>query len=180
MTRILFGLVLLTVSPLGAQTLRVGLAYGGKVALEGSSANRGSQVLGVLEVGGRRSPVAMRVDGVYGGVRDNGGVRSRLTGGSANLVYHVGAPAAPERGYLLAGLGVYHVSATFDLPLMCPDTTCSRDRSSTSGGYGVGAGMSFGTGPIRLVSEARYINISVAADHPTTFFLISAGISFGN
>lgn len=181
MTRIVFGLALLAVSPLAAQTFRVGLAAGQKVPVNGESypppPNQGWQMVGVLEVGSRHSRVAVRVDGTYGEtVTGLAGSTSRLTGGSANLVYHIGAPLAAAHPYLLAGLGVYDVIGTLGT-VLCPNTGCP-DPTSSSAGYGVGAGVSFGGGPTRFVSEARYI--SVRSDRPMGFILVTMGVSLGN
>jgi hypothetical protein len=171
MTRILFGLVLLTVSPLGAQVVRVGIA-GGAITRGGGSftqSESGWHVLGALQIGSPRSRFAGRVEGMHGEV-GNGG--SRLTGGSVNLVYRVGA-ARHSQVYLLGGPGFYqsHLLGHQDF----------SGHSETQVAYGAGAGVSVGTSPARLFGEVRYFSVANSRFYdPSHFFLVTAGVSFGN
>jgi hypothetical protein len=170
MTRILFGLVLLTVSPLGAQTVRVGIA-GGAITRGGGwfNSESGWHVLGALQVGPSRSSFSVRVEGMHGEA-GNGG--SRLTGGTVNLVYRIG-PARQAHVYLLAGPGLYqsHLPGRFDF----------FGHSEMQVAYGGGAGASVGISPARLFGEVRYFSFPDSRFYdPSHFSLVTAGVSFGN
>jgi hypothetical protein len=165
MRRILLSLVLLSVSPIGAQTVRLGIATGAIVPYNQEN-NIGWHVLGTVQVGSPRSPFSVRADGMHG--EAHAYVDHRLTGGTINLVGHFSAvPRA--RIYLLAGLGLFDV-------LFGGEADVSP-FSETRIAYGGGAGVSIGTRPTRFFGEARYLRIN--AVDLTYFVLITAGASVG-
>jgi len=60
----------------------------------------------------------------------------------------------PLQVYALAGLGLYHLTNTFDLCGTAPFTSCSQ---STNGiGFNLGAGLRYPINPIQLFFELRY------------------------
>ena len=56
--------------------------------------------------------------------------------------------------YGLAGIGLYHVSSTFDLCGQAPFYSCSE--SSTGLGLNFGAGIRYPVNPVQLFFELRY------------------------
>src|SRR5256885_13482058 len=91
--------------------------------------------MGLVQIGVPRSPVDIRVDGVYSHTSHDTtkvGVPSgttKLYGGLASLVYNVGAKALMGRAYVLGGGGVYHLK-----------------QGLGGGGAGGGAKIGFGGG----------------------------------
>ncbi len=62
--------------------------------------------------------------------------------------------------YGLAGIGLYHVSSTFDLCGQAPFYSCSE--SSTGFGLNFGAGVRYPVNPVQLFFELRY-QVSLSA-----------------
>ena len=140
-------------------------------------------MLGAVEVSSLRSLFSVRVDGMHSETRYSDYVSSRLTGVTANLVYHLAVPRGPARIYLLGGLGINHLMRK---AFGAGYSGCSPDcppPTTTYGGLGGGAGVSVGTRPARLFGEARYISVLTSGGTDfsggTKFVLITAGVSFG-
>ena len=173
MMRIFLGAVLLGASPLGAQTVRLGIATGvvmpfGSVFSQGGL---GWHVLGAVQTGSPRSSFSVRVDAIHGETSNGSYVTRRLTGGTVNLLYYP-EPPRRTRGYLLAGLGLHHVWHAA-LPDINP-------ASQTQIAYDAGAGVSVGMKPTRFFGEARYLTVRNSYYYgPTNVVLVTAGVSFG-
>jgi hypothetical protein len=171
--------VILTVSTASAQDARFNVGAGWmlptgdywnkpNVYHESQSAGAAWQLMGAVEVTIPRAPVGLRVDGMYGKIRRHGSFdvngSTKLNGGTADLVYRIGAPMVPVRLYLLAGLGYYSV----DLGL----------GSESNVGYNAGTGLSIGAGPTKVFVEGRYISVQTSGS-AMNFFPVTAGLSFG-
>lgn len=172
MKRVLLSLMALgciAASTASAQKIQLSVGAGGVVPSGDYSTldNAGWQLMGAVEVGIPMSPLGVRVDGMYGQTSHAGGILSgstTLSGGSADLVYRIGAPVVPVRFYLLAGLGYYNV----DLGI----------GSESKVGYNGGAGLGFGIGPMKLFGEARYISVQTSGS-AMTFVPVTVGLTFG-
>jgi len=172
MKRLLLSVVALGVmaaSTATAQSVRLSLGAGGVVPTGDYSTvdNAGWHVLGALEVGLPRSPVAIRGDLMYGQTGHDVTLitgDTKLTGGTANLVYYVGAPKMPVRLYFLAGLGYYNVDIS--------------GSSESKVAFGGGTGVSLGMGPAHLFAEGRYMSIETSGS-ALTFLPVTLGMTFG-
>lgn len=175
MKRVLLGLVALgsiaASSPAAAQRPRLSLGAGGVMpsGTYGSYDNMGWHLLGALEVGLPRSPLAIRADATYGQTTHQGGSiltgSTKVSGVSGDAVYRIGAPAVPVRLYLLAGVGYYHVSV---------DATASETKPA----FNVGTGLSLGVGPMKVFGEARFMSV-LTSGSSTNFFPVTVGLTFG-
>ncbi|HUL03976.1 MAG TPA: outer membrane beta-barrel protein [Gemmatimonadales bacterium] len=173
MNRILSSVVALGVmvaTAASAQHVRVSLGAGGVVPTGDYSTidNAGWHALGALEVSLPRSPLSVRGDLMYGQTgHDASSIitgSTKLTGGTADLVYHIGAPAVPVRLYLLAGVGYYNV-----------DISGSKEGKVAFGG---GTGVSIGMGPAHLFAEGRWMSIQTSGS-AMTFLPVTLGMTFG-
>ena len=170
MSLMVLGGVALGASPAVAQhaTLSIG---GGGVKPSGdyaSADNTGWQLMGAIEVGVPHLPLGVRVDGMYGQTTHQGSGlfagSTKLSGGTADAVYRIGAPMVPIRAYVLAGLGYYKVDIL--------------GSSESKPAFGGGAGLSLGVGPMKVFAEARYMTIRTSTN-PLNFFPVSVGLTFG-
>ena len=157
-------------SPAAAQHGRLSLGAGGMVPSGDYSTidNAGWQLMGAVELSLPDTPMALRVDGMYGQASHQDAVSfpgsTKLNGGTADLVYRIGAPMVPVRLYLLAGVGYYSVD---------------MDGGSVSNiAYAGGAGLSIGAGPTKVFVEGRYISVQTSGS-AMNFFPVTAGLSFG-
>ena len=175
MKRVLLSLVVLgwmgalVASPAAAQKPRLSLGLGGVVPSGDYSTldNAGWHLMGALDLGLPHSPLSVRADLVYGHTSHQGGLLSggtKLTGGTANAVYHIGAPMVPVKVYLLAGLGYYSVSISGS----------SQSKPAFDGGTGVALGF----GPMHIFGEARFISVRTS-NSATNFFPVTLGFTFG-
>ncbi len=157
-------------SPAAAQRARLSLGAGGVMPSGDYSSldNAGWQLMGAVEVGVPHSPLAVRVDLMYGLTPHQGGLltgSTTLSGSTANAVYRVGAPALPLRPYVLAGLGYYHVDF-------------GSGASESKPAFDAGTGLSLGFGPMHLFGEARWVSV-LTSGSSTTFFPVTVGFTFG-
>ena len=174
MKRVLLGLIALgsiaAFSPAAAQRPRLSLGVGGvKPSGDyGTVDNMGWNLLGALELSLPKSPLALRADLIYGQTTHQGGSlftgSTKLSGVSADAVYHIGAPMVPVRLYLLGGAGYYRVDV---------DGT-----SQTKPAFNAGTGLSLGVGPMKLFGEARFITVRTSGG-AVNFFPVSVGLTFG-
>ena len=173
MKRILLGLIALgsiaASSPAAAQRPRLSFGVGGvKPSGDyGAVDNMGWNLLGAVEVGLHKSPLAVRADIVYGQTTHQSGFltgSTKLSGVSADAVYHIGAPMVPVRLYLLAGAGYYHVAVD--------------GASETKPSFNAGTGVSLGVGPMKVFAEARFISI-LTSGSALNFFPVNVGFTFG-
>ena len=175
MNRVLLSLVVLgwmgalAASPAAAQKPRLSLGLGGVVPSGDYSTldNAGWHLMGALDVGLPRSPLSVRADLVYGQTSHQGGLlagSTKLSGGTANAVYHIGAPLVPVKVYLLAGLGYYSV----DL----------GSGSQSKPAFDAGTGVALGFGPMHVFGEARFISVRTSGS-ATNFFPVTVGFTFG-
>ncbi len=166
---VLGGMAALVASPAAAQT-RLSLGVGGVVPSGDYSTldNAGWHLMGALELGIPHAPVSARADVVYGQTSHQTGLltgSTKLTGGTANAVYHLGGKMLPVRLYLLAGLGYYHVDF-------------GSGASESKPAFDAGTGVSLGFGPMHLFGEARLVNV-MTSNSSTSFFPVSVGFTFG-
>ena len=176
MKRVLLGLSALALiaafnaSPAAAQRARLSLGVGGvKPSGDyGALDNMGWNLIGALEVGLPKSPLSVRADVVYGQTTHQGGSlftgSTKLSGVSADAVYHIGAPMVPVRLYLLAGAGYYHVAID--------------GASETKPSFSAGTGLALGLGPMKLFGEVRYISV-LTSGSSLNFIPVSVGLTFG-
>jgi hypothetical protein len=174
MKKVLLGLIAVGLiaasSPAAAQRPRLSLGLGGvKPSGDyGAVDNMGWNLLGALEVGLPKSPLAVRADLVYGQTTHQGGTlftgSTKLSGLSADAVYHIGAPMVPVRLYVLAGVGYYHVAI---------DGT-----SETKPSFNAGTGLSLGIGPMKVFGEARFVTVRTSGS-ALNFFPVNVGFTFG-
>jgi hypothetical protein len=134
----------------------------------GSFDNMGWNVLGALEVGLPKSPLAVRADFLYSQTTHQGGSlltgNTKLSGVSADAVYHVGARMVPIKLYLLAGAGYYHVDVD--------------GASETKPSFNAGTGVQLGVGPMKLFGEVRFITVRTSGS-PLNFVPVNVGLTFG-
>jgi hypothetical protein len=172
MKKVLLGLIALgsivASSPVAAQRPRISLGVGGvkPTGDYGAFDNMGWNVLGALEIGLPKSPLAVRADVVYGQTTHQGGSlftgSTKLSGVSADAVYHIGAPML--KLYLLAGAGYYRVAID--------------GVSETKPSFNAGTGLSLGVGPMKVFGEARFITVRTSGS-AVNFFPVNVGLTFG-
>jgi hypothetical protein len=146
----------------------VRFGVGGGVTLPtgdyGTLDNPGWHVLGLIQFPISQSPIHLRFDALYGSTsHKNSSGNTKLTGGTADLLYHLGDRRVSVRPYVLGGLGIFDVS----------------DGSSTSKfAFGLGGGILFGVGTMHAFLEGRYISVQTSPSS-LTFIPISVGLMFG-
>ena len=160
----------LSASPAAAQKARLSIGAGGVVPTGDYSTvdNAGWELMGAVELGIPRSPLGVRVDAMYGQTSHQGGLFSgstKLSGGTANAVYRIGAPMVPVKLYVLGGLGYYKV----DLGAGASESKVAFDG---------GTGLRLGLGPMNVFGEARFISVRTSGS-PLNFFPVTVGLSFG-
>jgi hypothetical protein len=164
----LFALGLIAASSAAAQRPRISVGVGGvKPSGDyGTFDNMGWNVLGAVEMGLPKSPLAVRVDVIYGQTSHQSGPAgtTKLSGVSADAVYHIGAPMVPVRMYVLAGAGYYRVGID--------------NVSETKPAFNAGTGVSLGLGPMKVFGEARFITVRTDGN-ALNFFPVNVGITFG-
>jgi hypothetical protein len=112
----------------------------------------GWQVMGAVEITIPRTRLGLRLDGLYGTIGGADGFNPfsyTLRGGTASLVYHVGAPLAPVGFYLLGGAGY----------ITTGDLGAVYGGPVSNVAYAGGAGLSGSTGPIKVFVELRFITL---------------------
>lgn len=126
----------------------------------------GWHVLGLIQFPISESPIHLRFDGMYSSTAHKGGSGStHLTGGTADLLYHLGARRSSVRPYVMGGLGFYNVSVT-------------GGGSASKFAFGLGGGILFGVGTMHAFLESRYMSIQTSGSS-LTFLPISLGLMFG-
>jgi opacity protein-like surface antigen len=168
------------VATVSAQSVHFGLG-GGLTLPTGdykNADNAGWHALGKVDIGIPMSPVAVRIDALFGQTKhkDVGGSavdgKTQLIGGLANLVYKIPVPAPIVKPYILGGAGVYNVKLTIT------NSVPPVDTSQTKFAWDFGAGATFGVGPARFFVEARYVSIQESGSS-LKFIPVTAGLSFG-
>ena len=160
----------------GVHAQHVRLSVGGGVIVPtgdyADADQAGWHVLGKLDLAIPKSPVGLRIDGVYGRSSHRSGVdgTATLTGGLVDIVWHVPMGAPIVKPYLLAGGGVYHVETSIP--------SVSFSTSQTNFTLAGGVGVSFEAGPMRLFVEGRYVSVR-ASSGSTNFVPVTAGITMG-
>ena len=173
MTRIRFGILALAAGLCATPTLQAqhpqpteGISFGvggGLILPSGdyaTSDNSGWHLLGLIQLPIAHSPIHLRFDALYGATSHKSGTGStKLTGATADLLYHIGERASSVRPYVLGGLGYYNVS----------------DGSSTSEfAFGLGGGILFGVGSLHAFLEARYLSVQTSSS--LDFVPITVGV----
>ena len=131
--------------------------------------------MGLVQIGVPRSPVDIRVDGVYSHTSHDTtkvGVPSgttKLYGGLASVVYNVGPKALMARAYVLGGVGVYHLKQ---------DLGGGLTGDATKFAFGGGGGVSFSLAAVHGFVEARWVSVRTTGS-ALSFFPVSAGLMFG-
>jgi hypothetical protein len=114
--------------------------------------------------------LGFRIDGLYGqtslSVAD--GKQSQL-GGTANLVFQVGARQSPNRFYVFGGGGYFRTRTT---------GPGFGGITATNPALGAGVGFSFGARALGFFAEARYLNVYNDGNKPQ-YAPLTAGISLG-
>ena len=172
MKRVLLGLIALgsiaASSPAAAQRPRLSLGAGGVMPSGdyGTVDNMGWNLIGALELGLPKSPLGVRADFIYGQTTHGNLLTgsTKLSGVSADAVYHIGAPMVPVRLYLLAGVGYYHVGID--------------GASETKPSFNAGTGLALGLGPMKVFGEARFITVRTS-NSAMNFFPVNVGFTFG-
>lgn len=126
----------------------------------------GWHVMGLIQLPISQSPIHLRFDAMYGSTSHKSGFgpgSTKLTGATADLLYHLGESRASVRPYVLGGLGIFDVS----------------DGSSQSKfAFGLGGGILFGVGTMHAFLEGRYISVQTSGSS-LTFIPVSVGLMFG-
>jgi hypothetical protein len=126
----------------------------------------GWHVMGLIQFPISQSPIHLRFDALYGSTSHKSGFgpgSTKLTGATADLLYHLGDRHSSVRPYVMGGLGFFNVS----------------DGSSTSKfAFGLGGGILFGVGTMHAFLESRYMSIQTSGSS-LTFLPISLGLMFG-
>ena len=173
MKRILLSVVALgaiAATTASAQHVAFSLGAGGVVprGIYSDYDNAGWHALGAVEVGLPGSPLAVRGDFMYGETgHDPQSLltgSTKLTGGTADLVYRLGAKGVPVRLYFLAGLGYYNV-----------DVGGAKESKVAFGG---GTGLSIGLASAHLFMEGRWMSVETSGS-ATTFMPVTLGMTFG-
>jgi hypothetical protein len=132
----------------------------------GTSDKAGWHVMGLIQLPISNSPIHLRFDALYGSTSHKstfGSGNTKLTGATADLLYHLGESRASVRPYIMGGLGIFDVS----------------DGSSQSKfAFGLGGGILFGVGTMHAFAEARYMSVQTSGSS-LTFIPISVGLMFG-
>lgn len=121
----------------------------------------GWHLLGLIQLPISQSPIHLRFDALYGSTAHKGGSgNTTLTGGTADLLYHLGDRASSVRPYVLGGVGFFNVS----------------DGSSTSKvAFGLGGGILFGLSNMHAFLEGRYMSVQTSGSS-LTFLPITVGL----
>lgn len=125
----------------------------------------------------RHSPVALRLDGSYGGNTSSDPIngvptemRIKLLGGDADLTFTFPGPAR-HKFYLLVGPGLYRASGT-----VTQHGFTSSASEPTKFAYNLGAGFTIGA----LFFEARYVHVDGFGDSISRILnTITAGLRLG-
>lgn len=126
----------------------------------------GYNLLGVLQMPIRGSPVHLRVDAMYSQTSHDGATGSTsLLGGTVDLLYHLGDRRSSARPYILGGLGLYN--ADF-----------GGASSETKLAFGFGGGVLFGISGFNAFVEARYMSVQTSGSS-LNFVPITIGLMFG-
>jgi len=154
---------------------RFGLGGGATIPTgDYKTANKvGWHALGVVQFGVPRSPVDIRVDGMYSRTSFDTTVTlasgsTKLYGGLASLVYNVGPKALMARAYILGGVGAYHVKVE----------SGGTSTGETKVAFGGGGGVSFSLAAVHAFVEARWVSVRTSGSS-LSFFPLSAGLMFG-
>jgi hypothetical protein len=125
----------------------------------------GWHVMGLIQLPIAQSPIHLRFDALYGATSHKGGGSgsTKLTGGTADLLYHLGDRRSSVRPYVMGGLGFFNVS---------------DGSSTTKFAFGLGGGILFGVGTMHAFLETRYMSIQTSGSS-LTFLPISLGVMFG-
>jgi hypothetical protein len=165
----LIALGFIVASTASAQHVKVSVGAGGVLPTGDYSTldNAGWHVLGAVEVGLPMTGLGVRVDGMYSQTThaDLLTGTTTLSGGSADLVYRIGAPHVPVKFYVLGGVGYYSVDF-------------GGSQSESDMGYNAGAGLSFGLAGMNVFAETRYIGVMTSGS-TMTFLPVTLGMAFG-
>jgi len=126
----------------------------------------GWHVMGLIQLPISESPIHLRFDALYGSTSHKSGLGSgstKLTGGTADLLYHLGDRRSSVRPYVMGGLGFFNVS---------------DGSSTTKFAFGLGGGILFGVGTMHAFLESRYMSIQTSGSS-LTFLPITLGLMFG-
>lgn len=112
-------------------------------------------------------PFGIRVDGMYSqnSLDDAlGDGKLKILSGNADAVFAFGAPAAPIKPYVMAGIGVANVKVEIG----------GAEGDETNMAFNGGAGINFALSSLSVFVEARYFNVD-----SDSYIPISAGIRIG-
>lgn len=95
--------------------------------------------------------------------------KTTLLGGSVDVTYNF-QRASAVRGYLLAGIGLYHVKFSVT------SGGATADTSATKFAWNVGAGVTYGAGVVVPFVEARYLDVGAFEGLKPTTLSTTTGI----
>jgi hypothetical protein len=109
----------------------------------------------------------VRVDGMYAQTSHKSPVtgKTKLAGGTADLVWHFPTAVPGLKPYLIAGGGLFSYNP--------------GGGSTTKVTWGGGVGTSIGFGPIHGFAEARYLTVQLSGAS-IKFAPVTVGLSFGS
>ena len=184
--------VLIFAAPVAAQGVRAQLGIGGSLTFPtsfyhadpfGDGFTPALYGLMVVDLKLPNSPIGFRLDASTGHNPANDSLKAHLSaavgmpadakttlvGVNASVTYNL-QPASIGRGYLMAGLGLHHLTLTETA------NGVSVDTSTTKFAWNVGVGLTVGAGAVSGFIEARYVDISAFEGLKPTYFATTTGI----
>jgi len=188
---------LVALATAGAQGTRVQFGLGASLTVptgnyhsdeNGDGFNVGWQGTALVAFKLSRSPVGVRVDGVYGENGANDQLNSELSaavgapttgktkllGGNVDVTYDFRPSSGGLQGYVLTGIGFCNVKFS------AKSGNVTADTSRTKFAWNVGGGIAYRVGGITsLFFELRYFEPGEFLSYKTTRFPITGGIRLG-
>ena len=135
------------------------------VGTYGDFDNTGWNILGVIQLPLRQSPLHLRFDALYGQTGHKvGSGNTTLFGATGGVLYHLGDRAASVRPYIDGGLGLFNADV--------------GGSSETKFAFAAGGGILFGIGTMHAFLEGRYVSVQTSGSS-LSFIPISVGVMFG-
>ncbi|MGH7657618.1 MAG: outer membrane protein [Gemmatimonadales bacterium] len=111
-------------------------------------------------------PFGIRVDGMYSqNSADSGDAKLKILSGNADAVFAFGAPGAPIKPYILAGIGMANAKV-------------GDGDGESNLAFNGGAGINFMLSSLTVFVEARYFNVN-SDPSSSSYIPISAGVRIG-
>jgi opacity protein-like surface antigen len=193
--RILVCALVVAPIPVAAQSVHAQLGIGGSFTFPtsfyhadpaGDGFNQAVHGLALIDLKLPKSPIGLRLDVGTGHNPANDSLRAHLTaavgaptdgkttlsGVLLDVTYNL-QPKSAARGYLLAGIGLYHVkfSAT--------SSGATVDTSGTKFAWNVGAGLTVGGNVVAWFLEVRHLDVAAFLGIKPTALVTTTGIRLG-